>query len=76
MTKNVLVSIVGMHYGVDDESGDSEPLEVITPATYYFKNNKHYILYEEVLEGTTDITKTNKENFNHFLLRFRFQYFF
>ena len=57
MTKNVLVSIAGMHYGVDDESGESEPLEVITPATYYFKNNKHYILYDEVVEGMIGTTK-------------------
>lgn len=57
MTKNVLVSIAGMHYGVDDESGETEPLEVITPATYYFKNNKHYILYDEVVEGMIGTTK-------------------
>lgn len=57
MTKNVLVSIAGLHYGVDDENGVAEPLEVITPATYYFKNNKHYILYEEVVEGMVGTTK-------------------
>lgn len=57
MTKNVLVSIVGMHYGVDDQSGEAEPLEVITPATYYFKNNKHYVLYDEVVEGMVGTIK-------------------
>ena len=57
MTKNVLVSITGMHYGVDDESGEAEPLEVIAPATYYFKNNKHYVIYDEVVEGMVGTIK-------------------
>ena len=57
MTKNVLVSIAGMHYGVDEANSSEEPLEVITPATYYFRNNKHYILYDEVVEGMVGTTK-------------------
>lgn len=52
MTKNVLVTISGLHYdafpGQEDEN---EPIEVITPATYYNKNGKHYIIYDEVVEG-------------------------
>lgn len=50
MTKDVLISISGLHYSVDEENG-AEPLEVITPASYYFKNGKHYVLYDEVVEG-------------------------
>lgn len=50
MTKDVLISISGLHYSVDEENG-AEPLEVITPAAYYFKNGKHYVLYDEVVEG-------------------------
>jgi len=34
---------------VPDE--ENEPIEVITPATYYLKNGKHYVLYDEVVEG-------------------------
>ena len=52
MTKDVLLTISGLHY--DECSGredDNEPIEVITPAAYYLKNNKHYIIYEEVVEG-------------------------
>lgn len=52
MTKNVLVTISGLHYdafpGQEDEN---EPIEVIAPATYYNKNGKHYIIYDEVVEG-------------------------
>ena len=49
MTKDVLLTISGLHY--DEFSGredDNEPIEVITPAAYYLK---HYIIYEEVVEG-------------------------
>lgn len=53
MTKEVLLTISGLHYdaftGSEDE--ENEPIEVITPATYYYKNGKHYILYDEVVEG-------------------------
>ena len=57
MTKDVLLTISGMHYdmtGIPDEDGSEEengPIEVITPASYYFKNGKHYIVYDEVVEG-------------------------
>lgn len=53
MTKDVLLSISGLHYetaGIVEED-ESEPIQVITPATYYFKNNKHYVIYDEVVEG-------------------------
>ncbi len=51
MTKDVLLSISGLHFNVLDEGDDSEPIEVITPASYYLKNGKHYIVYDEVVEG-------------------------
>ena len=40
MTKEVLLSISGLHYDVPTESAEeeNEPIEVITPATYYYKN--------------------------------------
>lgn len=47
MTKEVLVSIRGIHT-VD---GESDNVEVITAGSYYFKNNKHYIVYDELVEG-------------------------
>ena len=48
MTKDVLLSISGLHQDVTgieaqgDEPG-SEPIEVIVPASYYEKNGKHYV---------------------------------
>ena len=54
MTKDVLLSISGLHYdmtGTIEDTEDNEPIEVITPATYYLKNGKHYVVYDEVVEG-------------------------
>ena len=62
MTKDVLVSISGMHEEIvavtpEVEEDENEAIEVVTPATYYLKNGKHYIVYEEVVEGTSGVIK-------------------
>ena len=41
MTKDVLLKISGLHVDVDSD----EPVELITAADYFMKNDKHYILY-------------------------------
>lgn len=53
MTKEVLLTISGLHMDAFSDEPDEEnaPIEVITPATYYLKNGKHYVLYDEVVEG-------------------------
>lgn len=51
MTKDVLLKISGLHYVMMEDTEESEPIEVITPASYYLKNGKHYVIYEEVVEG-------------------------
>jgi len=57
MTKDVIVSISGLQIeALEGESAD-DPIEVITPADYFFKNGKHYIVYEEVSEGVQGVTK-------------------
>ena len=53
MTKEVLISIAGLQFDLED----NESLEVITPGEYYYRGDKHYILYEEVLEEEHQITK-------------------
>lgn len=64
MTKDVLISIIGMHIDIADEGEtENEPVEVITPASYFFKNGKHYILYEEMSEGLSGSIK-NKVKIN------------
>ena len=61
MTKDVLVSITGIQteivIGKKREPQTTEPMEIITPAVYYKKNNKHYIIYDEPVEGTSEIIK-------------------
>lgn len=59
MTKEVLVSISGLQMAAGDmESNDDEPIEVLSAGTYYFKNGKHYVFFEEVAEGMQGVTKT------------------
>lgn len=47
MTKDVLVSIKGLQF----ESGNDEAVEMIAPGEYYMRNGKHYVRYEEIIEG-------------------------
>ncbi len=54
MTKDVLVKISGLQFAGEE---DSDSIEVITSGTYYKKNGKHYVLYEEVMEDTAEVTK-------------------
>lgn len=48
MTKDVLVAIRGMQF---DAGQDGEKIESIQRGEYYLKNDTHYILYEEIIEG-------------------------
>lgn len=59
MTQDVLLTISGLHQSEDmaEQTGDMEPIEVITPAKYFLKNGKHYILYDEVVEGVPGVIK-------------------
>lgn len=59
MTKDVLVSVSGLQKAVNEmESYDEEPIEVISAGTYYFKDGKHFIFFEEMAEGIPGVTKT------------------
>ena len=46
MEKDVLIHINGMRYA--DVGGTQEPVEVIAPGQYYYKNGMHYLVFEEV----------------------------
>lgn len=54
MTKEVLLSIRGLQIAQDNQS---DTVEVIAPGEYYFRNGKHFFLYEEVEEGQQKTTK-------------------
>lgn len=53
MTKDVLVSVRGTQI----MSEEHDTIEVITAGTYCVKNGKHYIIYEEAVEGVDEATK-------------------
>lgn len=55
MTKNVIVCIAGTQ--LNDQNPSDEPIELVTRGTYYKKNNKHYVLYDEMMEGVSGVTK-------------------
>lgn len=55
MTKEVLISVKGLSTSPENES---DTVEIISPGEYYFRNGKHYVMYEELLEGQTEMTKT------------------
>lgn len=58
MTKDVLLKISGLQFTADNSGmGEPEPVEIIAPGEYYFKNGKHYILYDEFMEGFDSVTK-------------------
>ena len=61
MTREVLLSITGIQTeivpGGKAKPQTTEPMEIITPALYYKKNNKHYIVYDEPVEGTSEVIK-------------------
>ena len=48
MTRDVLIRLSGLQSMEDDEG----VVEVITAGDYFWKNNKHYLIYDEVMEGT------------------------
>ena len=48
MTKDVVVSLKGLQLAPDQQS---DAVEVIAPGEYYIRNNKHYVLFEEILKN-------------------------
>lgn len=50
MTKEVLVSIAGLQY----ENESDGAIELISTGKYHFRNGKHYVTYEELLEDKED----------------------
>lgn len=55
MTKEVLVSLRGLQF--DAASADGDKIETITPAEYYKRNDSHYVIYDEAMEGFGESTK-------------------
>ena len=54
MDKDVWVSVAGLQFG---NSPEAEKIEIMTPGSYYRKKEMHCVLYDEVMEGTDEVTK-------------------
>ena len=54
MDKDVWVSVAGLQFGSNPE-GDR--IEIMTPGNYYKRKDKHYLTYDEVIEGSDEVTK-------------------
>ena len=55
MTKDIILTISGLH----KTNGEAdEPVEIMSPGQYYFKNGKHYVLFEEMMEGVDGVVKS------------------
>ena len=55
MTNQVLLTVAGLQF-LDGE--EEVPVELVTTGSYYYRNNKHYILYDEVVEGYSEHIQT------------------
>lgn len=49
MTRDVLIKISGLQ----TMDGEHDDVEVITTGDYFLKDGKHYIIYDEMMEGFT-----------------------
>lgn len=51
MDKNVLIHIRGLQ--MMESTDEQEPIELVVPGQYYFKNGSHYLRYEELMDETS-----------------------
>ena len=63
MDKEVLVSISGLQFAPDNK----EALEMITVGDYYQRNGKHYVVFDEIMEGFEGTTR-NMIKFNEHMV--------
>ena len=54
MKKDVLITISGIQ---SDKDRESDKIELVTSGSYYKKNNKHYLLYDEIFGEQEEVTK-------------------
>lgn len=54
MTKDVIIKVQGVQLA---QEFPGDVIEAISPGEYYFRNGKHYFLYDEVMEGQEEVTK-------------------
>jgi uncharacterized beta-barrel protein YwiB (DUF1934 family) len=48
MSKDVLIHVRGIQKMMGDS--ETEPIEIVVPGEYFFRNGNHYLRYEEIME--------------------------
>lgn len=54
MNKEVLIHVRGLQS--IDSMEEQEPVEIIVPGEYYFRNGSHYLRYEEIMDESLQPT--------------------
>ena len=58
MTEDILISVRGLHtLDTEQEEEQTDELEMTMPGKYYFRNGKHYVLFEETDEESQSVVK-------------------
>lgn len=65
MTKEVLLTLRGLQF--DQREEDADKVEIVTVGDYYKRNDRHYVIYEEITEGFTQPTKNRLKFSEHML---------
>ena len=55
MTKDIMLRISGVQFPDGEEN--SEEMEVITSGSYFEKDGRHYIKYDEVQEDSNEVIR-------------------
>lgn len=53
MTKDVLISVSGLQF----ETGENQAVEAVSRGEYYFRNGKHFLIYDELLEENGETSR-------------------
>ena len=63
MTQEVLLTLKGLQF--DQREADSDKIEMVVVGDYYKRNDKHYVIYEEITEGFSQATKNRLKFSEH-----------
>ena len=63
MTKEVLLTLQGLQF--DQREEDADKIEMVTVGDYFKKNDRHYVVYEEVTDGFAQPTKNRLKFSDH-----------
>lgn len=65
MTQEVLLTLQGLQF--DQREEDADKVEIVTVGDYYKRNDRHYVVYEEITEGFSQPTKNRLKFSEHML---------